>query len=134
MKKTGIILLLVLSVQALNAQRVESIHLHLYTDSLKKGTHNYINVDGRMSDSSWRPLTEKELKFTSDYGKFEGNSLVLPGEPSVKKVSVTVTLKENPKMTRSAAIWIKQQPDPPLPDYETGTNRRKRSSRFNTSR
>lgn len=129
MKRTGTLLLLILSACALNAQRVESIHLNLYTDSLKKGTHNYINVDGKMSDSSWRPLTGKELKFTSDYGKFEGNSLVLPDEPSVKKVLVTVTLKENPKMTRSTTIWIKQLPDPPLAKPETDTNTRSRRRR-----
>ena len=27
------------------AQKIESIHINLYTDSLKKGTYNYINVD-----------------------------------------------------------------------------------------
>src|SRR5690606_16070207 len=70
------------------AQRVESIHFHLYTDSLKKGTHNYINVDGKLSDGSWKPLTAKELDFKADYGKFEGNNLILPENPSVNKITV----------------------------------------------
>ncbi|MBZ4190685.1 hypothetical protein [Niabella beijingensis] len=128
MKKICILILLLAAVSGAKAQRVESIHLNLYTDSLKKGTHNYINIDGKMSDGSWKPLTNKELKFTSDYGKFDGNSLVLPDEPTVKKVVVTATLKDNPKMVQQATIWIKQQPDPPLPaaDADAGRNRRGR--------
>lgn len=126
MKKAGGILLFMLVAVSLKAQRTESIHFNLYTDSLKKGTHNYINVDGKMSDGSWRPMTGKELKFVSDYGKFDGNSLVLPDEPTVKKVAVTATLKDNPKMTQSVTIWIKQKPDPPLPAYEADAPRRGR--------
>jgi len=126
MKQTGGILLLMMVALSLKAQRTESIHFNLYTDSLKKGTYNYINVDGKMSDGSWRPMTGKDLKFTSDYGKFEGNSLVLPDEPTVKKITVTATLKENPKMTQNITIWIKQKPDPPLPAYEADTPRRGR--------
>lgn len=99
------------------AQQVESIHFHLYTDSLKKGTHNYINIDGKMSDGSWKPLTSKEIDFKSDYGTFKGNDLVLPESTTVHKVTVTATLKNNPKTTKQIVIWIKQTPDPPLPEY-----------------
>lgn len=113
-----------------NAQQVESIHANLYTDSLKKGTHNYINIDGKMSDGSWKPLTAKEITFASDYGKFEGNSLVLPENPSVRKVEITATLKDNPKLNRQITIWIKQQPDPPLPANDADAYRtRKRGGR-----
>lgn len=112
---------------AAKAQQVESIHFHLYTDSLKKGTHNYINLDGKMSDGSWRPLTAKEVVFTSDYGSFEGNDLVLPENPAVSKVTVTATLKSDKKNSKQVTIWIKQKPDPPLPAYNSvGEARRKR--------
>ncbi|SDC35892.1 hypothetical protein [Niabella drilacis] len=126
MKKISGILLLMMTTLSLQAQRIERIQFNLYTDSLKKGTHNYINVDGKMSDGSWRPMTQKELKFSSDYGKFDGNSLVLPDEPSVKKVAITISLKDNPRMTQDITIWIKQKPDPPLPKYETNAPRRRR--------
>lgn len=112
------------SIGSLHAQRVESIHFHLYTDSLKKGTHNYINVDGKMSDGNWKPLTAKELDFKTDYGKFEGNDLVLPDNPSVSKVTVTASLKSDKDKTRQITIWIKQKPDPPLTD--DSNSRRKR--------
>lgn len=126
MKQTGVFLLWMFAAMTARAQQIESIHFHLYTDSLKKGTYNYINVDGKMSDGSWLPLTDKQLRFTTDYGKFEGNSLVLPEAPAAEKVSITVALKSNPKMTRSTVIWIKQKPDPPLPKYEAEAPRRGR--------
>ncbi len=109
-----------------HAQRVESIHFHLYTDSLKKGTHNYINIDGKMSDGSWRPLTDKEIIFASDYGSFEGNNLVLPENPSVNKITVTATLKSDKKSSKQVTIWIKQKPDPPLPVYRKDGDPRRR--------
>lgn len=111
------------------AQKVESIHYNLYTDSLKKGVHNYINVDGKMSDGSWRPLTAKELKFESDYGKFEGNDLVLPENPTVKLVNVTVTVKDDPKKSEKICIAIKQKPDPMLPTYDADAEMRSKPRR-----
>ena len=50
-------ILLSFSLSGLYAQKVQEIYLHLYTDSLKKGTYNYINIDGKMTDGSWMPLT-----------------------------------------------------------------------------
>lgn len=102
------------SLSSLRAQHVETIHFHLYTDSLKKGTHNYINVDGKLSNGSWKPLTAKDLDFKSDYGKFDGNDLVLPDNPGVSKVTVTASLKSDKDKTKQITIWIKQKPDPPL--------------------
>lgn len=110
------IFLFIFSICAFSAkaQKIESIHFHLYTDSLKKGVHNYINVDAKMSDGSWKPLTAKDLDFSSDYGKFEGNDLILPTNPLVEKVVISVTLKTNNQYAKQITIWIKQKPDPPL--------------------
>lgn len=78
-----------------------------------------------MSDGSWKPLTAKELDFKTDYGKFEGNDLVLPDNPAVAKVTVTVSLKSDKDKTRQVVIWIKQKPDPPLTG-ESSSSKRKR--------
>lgn len=117
MKKFFILSFLLTGFVTVNAQKIENIYINLYTDSLKKGVHNYINVDGKMSDGTWKPLTDKELKFETDYGKFVGNDLVLPENPSVKQVNVKVTLKNDLKKTKNVTIAIKQQPDPILPPY-----------------
>jgi len=88
MQKILLILLVSAIGQSAFSQKIDSIYFHLYTDSLKKGTHNYINVDAKLSNGRWQPLTDKDLTFTTDYGHFSGNDLVLPENPTVKKVTV----------------------------------------------
>lgn len=90
------------------AQQVDSIYFHLYTDSLKKGTHNYINVDGKLRDGRWLPLTNKEIAFTASAGKFEGNSLVLEKDFKGDSVSVKAVLKNNPAVWKEVIIYIKK--------------------------
>lgn len=94
------------------SQKIDSIYFHLYTDSLKKGQHNYINVDGKLSNGQWQPLTSKDIIFTSSAGTFEGNELVLPGDFNVEKIKVKAVLKNNPEIWREITIWIKKTPDP----------------------
>ena len=94
-----------------NAQKIDSIAFHLYTDSLKKGTHNYINVDGKTSDGKWKPLSAKEVNFTSSYGTFEGTELILPDNPTVEKLTIKAVLKSNPVLSKEITIWIKKKPD-----------------------
>ena len=94
-----------------NAQKVDSIYFHLYTDSLKKGTHNYINVDGKLSNGVWKPLTTKEINFTTTYGTFEGNDLVLPEVCTVQKLTVKAVLISDLSIWKEATIWIKKKPD-----------------------
>ena len=50
MQKIFILLSAVLFSNFLKAQKVDSIYFHLYTDSLKKGVYNYINVDARLQN------------------------------------------------------------------------------------
>jgi len=93
------------------AQKIDTISFHLYTDSLKKGTHNYINIDGKTSDGKWKPLTTKEITFTSSYGEFEGNELILPDKPAVEKISIKAVLRSDPALWKEITIWIKKKPD-----------------------
>jgi hypothetical protein len=118
--------LLVAFAGTVNAQKVESIHFHLYTDSLKKGTHNYINVDGKLNNGRWMPLTAKDIRFTSDYGHFEGNDLVLPEKTTVAFVTVKAELISDPSLRLEQKIWIKTIPNPEvLPTKEDVLPRRR---------
>lgn len=90
------------------AQQVDSIFFHLYTDSLKKGTHNYINVDGKLSNGNWLPLTNKEIDFTSSTGKFVGNSLIIDTAFKGEKVTVKAVLKTNTAIWKETTIYIKK--------------------------
>ena len=94
------------------SQKVDSIYFHLYTDSLKKGRHNYINVDGKLSNGQWLPLTSKEIQFSSSTGEFEGNDLILPANMKEEKVTVKAVLKSNPAIFKEKTIWIKKLPEP----------------------
>ena len=90
------------------AQKVDSIFFHLYTDSLKKGTHNYINVDGKLADGRWLPLTNKDIIFTASAGTFEGNSLVLEAGFKGDSVAIKAVLRNNPAIWREVIIHIKK--------------------------
>lgn len=111
MKKFLLFPLLLLTINSVNAQKVDSIYFHLYTDSLKKGTHNYINVDGKLSNGKWKPLTVKEINFSTSYGIFEGNELILPAECIEEKVIVKAVLKDQPGNWKEITIWIKKKTD-----------------------
>lgn len=93
------------------AQKIDSIYFHLYTDSLKKGVHNYINVDGKLSDGRWLPLTDKEIEFTSSFGIFENNDLVLPADCKEEKIKIKAVLKSNRSLSKEITIWVKKKPD-----------------------
>ena len=91
-----------------SAQKVDSLFFNLYTDSLKIGTHNYINVDGKFSNGRYLPLTSKELVFTSSAGKFDGNSLFIDSSFKDSFVIVKVSLKSNPAVSDEIMIYIKR--------------------------
>lgn len=111
MNKFLFIFLFVLAAPLLRAQKVDSIFFHLYTDSLKKGTHNYINVDGKLSNGQWQPLTAKEIKFSSSACEFSGNELIIPADFGEEKIIITAELKNNPSQRIERTIWIKKKPD-----------------------
>jgi len=89
------------------AQKVDSIFFHPYTDSLKKGTYNDINVDGKLSDGRWLPMTPKEIELTSSAGKFSGNSLFIDSSFKGSKITIKAVLKENPAMWQEITLHIK---------------------------
>jgi hypothetical protein len=99
------------SVNCIQAQKVDSIYFHLYTDSLRKGTFNYINVDGKLSNGKWLPLTAKEISFSSSAGNFDGNSLFIDKNYTEEKVTIKVVLKEDPSLFKQVIIFIKKKED-----------------------
>lgn len=126
-KSSGILLLVMLTSFNLFAQDIREIYVNLYTDSLKKGTFNYINIDGKLANGRYIPLDSNYLTFTSNYGSFYGNSLYIEKNCLVKKVSIYVTLKRNPSLHKSFEIWIKTQEDnAPLPTNQEILDRLKK--------
>lgn len=129
MNKLLLLILLAGFSASTRAQKIDSIYFHLYTDSLKKGQHNYINVDGKLSNGNWMPLTSKELSFTSSLASFEGNELIIPQDFKAEKVTVKAVLKSNPSVWKEVTIWIKKMPDPQLPTRDEILNNPRRNNR-----
>ncbi|MFZ4058527.1 MAG: hypothetical protein ACOYKE_10335, partial [Ferruginibacter sp.] len=112
MKKGLLTLLLVVLVGEVFCQQIDKIFANLYTDSLKKGTYNYINIDGLLSNGRYLPLDSSHVNFESSGGKFYGNSLYLENDFSAISVTVKVQLKSNPQQQLQIVIPIKQWVDP----------------------
>ena len=96
---------------AVKAQKVDSIFVNLYTDSLKKGTYNYINVDGLLSNGRYLPLDSTQVIFWASEGKFSGNSLWLDKDFKYEKVFIKVMLRRNPLVSKEFTVYIKKKPD-----------------------
>ncbi len=95
MKKIALLLLLFMAGKCVTAQKIDSIYFHLYTDSLKKGFYNYINVDGKTSDGKWMPLSSNEINFTSNDTllRFQNNDLFIDSAYIQETVTVKAVLK-----------------------------------------
>ena len=109
MKKIFTPLIFSLVFQSLSAQKIESIHFHLYTDSLKKGFYNYINVDGKTTDGVWMPLDSSHIQFTANTGFFKGNDLFIDSSYTLDSIRVKAVLKANPKLWKETTIYIQKR-------------------------
>lgn len=109
--KTILFFILITFSTFAKAQKIDSIYVHLYTDSLKKGTYNYINIDGKLSNGRYLPLDTTDIIFSSSGGKFYGNSLYLSPDFSREKVSIRAVLKSNPEIYKLFDIYIKKIPN-----------------------
>jgi hypothetical protein len=110
-KNILITIFLLFTAHFVSAQTLDSIFFNLYTDSLKKGTYNYINVEGHFSDGTYLPLSNKELRFSSTGGKFSGNSLFIDSSFTDDKVTVKAVVIRNPRLAKEIDIYIKRAPD-----------------------
>lgn len=108
MKLFFTILFICISFSSL-AQSIDSIFFNLYTDSLKKGSWNYINVDAKLSNGKYIPLNEKQLIIKTSAGKLEGNSIWLDWDFKPEFITVEIQLKENKSVIQKKTIWVKKQ-------------------------
>lgn len=93
----------------MRAQKIDSLFFNLYTDSLKKGSWNYINVDAKLSNGTYMPLTSEQLNFKVSNGKLQGNSVWIDWNFKDDSVVVEVSLKKDASVRRTITIWIKKK-------------------------
>ena len=91
------------------AQKIDSLFFNLYTDSLKKGSWNYINVDAKLSNGKYMPLTAEQLDFKVSAGKLERNTVWLDWTFPYDSIIVEVSLKKEPTVRKSITIWVKKK-------------------------
>lgn len=103
--------ILLLVCTAAKAQKIDSIYVNLYTDSLKKGTYNYINVDGLLSNGRYLPLDSTHIIFTASAGRFTGNTLFIDKDFTAEKVTIKAVLRKNPAIYKEFVMYIKIKPD-----------------------
>lgn len=108
LKKNILLYAFVLMSGFLKAQKIDSLFFNLYTDSLKKGSWNYINVDAKLSNGKYLPLTSDQLHFKTSNGKLQGNSIWIDWNFKDDSVVVEVQLKKNAAVKKSITIWVKK--------------------------
>lgn len=92
---------------ASKAQKIDSVYVNLYTDSLKKGTYNYINVDGLLSNGKYIPLDTNHVIFRCSHGKFYGNNLWIDRNINTAKVDIQLILKRDNSVIKNLEMYIK---------------------------
>ncbi len=95
-------------------QKIDSIYVHLYTDSLKKGTYNYINIDGLLSNGKYLPLDSNQVSFKCSHGQFFGNNLWIEPDCKEEKITITAALKSNHQLRKEFVMYVKKKEDGPL--------------------
>lgn len=134
MKKALLLLCLFAAAKFCDAQRIDSLYFHLYTDSLKKGFYNYINVDGKTADGRWMPLLAKDVFFVlkdSSSLRFQDNDLFIDSTYNAETVSIKAVLKSNPSVWKEVVIYIRKRGfNEPLPtnDEILHPNRNRRNN------
>lgn len=121
MKRLLLFFLLLAAGKWSAAQAIDSIYFHLYTDSLKKGFYNYINIDGKTADGRWIPLTTNELLLTTNADtslRFQNNDLFIDSSYQLETVTVKAALKANPKVCKEITIYIRKRGFGPLKTNE----------------
>jgi hypothetical protein len=109
MRKLLVLLVFTITGSCLYAQKIESIHFNLYTDSLKKGFYNYINVDGKTTTGEWLPLDSTIIRFSSNAGRFNGNDLFIDSSYTADSIKVRAVVKSNPALCKEVIIYIRKR-------------------------
>jgi hypothetical protein len=109
MRSTFLIIFSLTIYATYHAQKVDSIYFNLYTDSLKKGFYNYINIDGKLSDGTWMPLDSTQVRLESNIGFFKGNDLFIDSSYKAETVTIKAILRHDPKVCRQTTIYIRKR-------------------------
>jgi hypothetical protein len=109
MRKLILFLTLIVIYASSSAQKIEAIYFNLYTDSLKKGFYNYINVDGRATNGTWMPLDSTHIIFSANTGNFNGNDIFIDSSYKADTIKVKAILRANTAIWKEITIYIRKR-------------------------
>lgn len=95
----------------LTLPRVVGVRFNLYSDSIKRGVHYYLNVEGQFSSHKVFPLDTSVLRFATSDGQIIGQDLLLPKQDTIKSVIIEAWYKPNPDYYLRTVVPVKQAPD-----------------------
>jgi hypothetical protein len=88
------------------------IRFHHYADSLKRGIHFYLNVEGIYNSGRIYPLDTSRIRFTASTGRLIGQDLLIPGtDSSTRFISVNAVYRGNREINAATEIPVKQGPE-----------------------
>ncbi|WP_341834966.1 hypothetical protein WJU16_18765 [Chitinophaga pollutisoli] len=88
------------------------IRFRHYADSLKRGIHFYLNVEGMYNSGKIYPLDTTRIRFASDKGTIIGQDLLIPLADSLtRQIHVTAVYRGDAAMRVESEIPVKQLPD-----------------------
>jgi hypothetical protein len=109
MRKRILLFTLIIIYVGASSQKIEAIYFNLYTDSLKKGFYNYINIDGKAKDGTWMPLDSTQIIFSANTGHFKGNDIFIDSSYTADTVKVKAILRANPGIWKEIIIHIRKR-------------------------
>jgi hypothetical protein len=134
MRKLILFLALIVICTSTSAQKIEAIYFNLYTDSLKKGFYNYINIDGKATNGDWLPLDSTHIIFSANTGHFKGNDIFIDSSYKADTIKVKAILRANPAIWKEMTIYIRKRGfDEPLKSSDEILNEYRRPSRNKNS-
>jgi hypothetical protein len=114
MRHILLILVFFCGIKTLQSQTIVDIYFNLYTDSLKHTVHNYINVDGKLSNGKFIPLDTTQIKLTANVGKWIGNNLIIDTTYTKDSVVITATLLKNSDINKTVVVYMKKDKTIPI--------------------
>lgn len=89
-----------------------AIRFHHYADSLKRGLHFYLNVEGIYNTGKIYPLDTARVRLYTNTGQIIGQDLLIPATDSTTRyIGVKAVYRGNSAINTSSDIPVKQGPE-----------------------
>ncbi|GAA0539849.1 hypothetical protein [Chitinophaga japonensis] len=108
---------------------ITGIRFNHYADSLKRGIHFYLNVEGRFSTGKVYPLDTSAVRLESSAGQLLGQDLLLKTGDTTRFITVKAVYKSKPTLKVESIVPVKQKADDDsmiIQDKQDVFNNRKR--------